>query len=90
MSTAVTYLEHAPTTAAETAELHRRMDRARRTRHQARLIANGEVIAAGPWRDDHLAAVVDRRRILDYLQEHGAAGSAEIASRVDKTVSGKG
>ena len=69
-------------TAAQHAELHRRMDRARRTQHQARLVQNGEVIAAGPWRSDHLAAVVDRRRILDHLQETGLSGSAEIHSMV--------
>ena len=82
MSTAVTYSEHAPTTAAQHAELHRRLDRARRTRHQARLVADGQIIAAGPWRSDHLAAVVDRRRILDHVQETGRSGSAEIASMV--------
>ena len=75
-------MEHPVATAADHAELHRRMDRARRTRHQARLIADGQTLAAGPWRSDHLAAVVDRRRILDHLQETGRSGSAEIASMV--------
>ena len=70
-------------TAADHADLHRRMDRARRTQHQARLVQNGEVIAAGPWRSDHLQAVVDRRRIEDYLQENSIDGVAEIASRVN-------
>ena len=42
MSTAVTYSEHAPTT----------------------------------------AAVVDRRRVLDYIEQHRVAGVAEIASMV--------
>ena len=70
-------------TAAEHAEYHARIDRARRTQHQARLVQNGEVIAAGPWRTDHLAAVVDRRRIEDYLQENSVDGVAEIASRVN-------
>ena len=74
--------EHRVETAAEHAEYHARLDRARRTRHQARLVQNGEVIAAGPWRSDHLAAVVDRRRILDYLTENNAAGSAEIATQL--------
>ena len=82
MSTAVTYSEHAPTTAAQHAELHRRLDRARRTRHQARLIADGQILAAGPWRSDHLAAVVDRRRILDHIEQARVAGSAEIHSTV--------
>ncbi len=82
MSTAVTYSGHAPTTAAQHAELHRRMDRARRTRHQARLIADGQTLAAGPWRSDHLAAVVDRNRIRQYQQENNVAGAAEIASMV--------
>ena len=75
-------MEHPVATAADHAELHRRMDRARRTRHQARLVQNGEVIAAGPWRSDHLAAVVDRNRIRQYQQEHNVAGSAEIHSRL--------
>ena len=65
-----------------TADLHARLDRARRTRHQARLVQDGQILAAGPWRSDHLAAVVDRRRILDHIEEHRVAGSAEIASMV--------
>ena len=69
-------------TAADHADLHARLDRARRTRHQARLIADGQTVAAGPWRSDHLAAVVDRRRILDYIEENNVAGAAEIESRI--------
>ena len=75
-------MEHPVATAADHADLHRRMERARRTRHQARLVQDGQILAAGPWRSDHLAAVVDRRRILDYLTENSAAGSAEIHSAV--------
>ncbi len=66
-----------------TAALKARIDRARRTRHQARLVHAGKILAAGPWRDDHLAAVVDRNRIKDYQREHGVEGAAEIHSRVE-------
>ena len=69
-------------TAADHADLHARMQRARRTRHQARLIADGQTVAAGPWRSDHLAAVVDRNRIRQYQQENDLAGAAEIASEI--------
>lgn len=65
-----------------TAALQVRLDRAKRTRHQARLVQDGRVLIAGPWRSDHLAAVVDRRRILDHVQETGVSGSAEIHSAV--------
>lgn len=63
-----------------TAATQARMQRARRTRHQARLVKDGQIIAAGPWRSDHLAAVCDRTRIREYQDDHGVAGQAEIAS----------
>ena len=63
-----------------TAALQARMQRARRTRHQARLVQDGRVIASGPWRSDHLAAVCDRTRIWEYQTDHGVAGQAQIAS----------
>jgi hypothetical protein len=66
----------------EAADHRARLARARRTRHQARLIADGQTLAAGPWRSDHLAAVVDRNRIRQYQREHGIDGAAEIASDV--------
>ena len=81
MSKAVTYYRQ-QTAPAQTDDLHARLDRARRTRHQARLIADGQTLAAGPWRSDHLAAVVDRNRIRQYQQEHNVAGAAEIESRI--------
>ena len=65
------------------AALHARMQRARRTRHQARLVQDGRILAAGPWRSDHLAAVVDRRRITDYMTDHGVAGKAEISTMIE-------
>ena len=71
------------TTQAVPSELQERIDRARHTKYQARLIAGGQVLAAGPWRSDHLAAVVDRRRILDYLEEQAFTGTAEICSQID-------
>ena len=66
-----------------TAATQSRMQRARRTRHQARLIQDGRILAAGPWRSDHLAAVVDRRRITDYMTDHGVAGKAEISTMIE-------
>ena len=66
-----------------TAALRARIDRARRTRHQARLIADGQIVASGPWRSDHLAAVVDQRRISDYMTDHGVAGQAEISTMIE-------
>ena len=65
-----------------TAALRARLERARRTRHQARLIADGQIVASGPWRSDHLAAVCDRTRIKEYQANHGVAGQAEIATDV--------
>ena len=66
----------------DTDTLHARLARARRMRHQARLIQDGRVVAAGPWRSDHLAAVVDRRRIVDYIEEQAVPGTAEITTTI--------
>ena len=59
-----------------------RMQRARQTRHQARLVKDGQILVAGPWRSDHLDAVCDRTRIREYMQDHGVVGQAQIASAV--------
>ena len=63
-------------------DVRARLERARRTRHQARLIADGQIVASGPWRSDHLAAVVDRNRIREYQQHHQVVGQAEISTMV--------
>ena len=70
-----------------TAALRARLERARRTRHQARLIADGKIVASGPWRDDHLRAVCDRTRIREYQESTGTAGQAEISTMVMGVVS---
>lgn len=66
----------------DTDTLHARLARARRMRHQARLIQDGRVVAAGPWRSDHLAAVVDRNRIRQYQREQSLPGAAEITTTI--------
>ncbi len=80
MSQAIAQEESRVATAEEVAAFRAKLARARRMRHQARLIVDGEIQTAGPWRDDHLAAVCDRRRILDYIEEQRIDGRAEIAS----------
>lgn len=69
------------------AALHARLQRARRMRHQARLVQDGRVLIAGPWRSDHLAAVCDRTRIREYQESIGATGQAEVTSMVMGVVS---
>ena len=63
-----------------TAALRARLERARRTRHQARLIADGQIVASGPWRSDHLQAVCDRTRIKEYMTANSINGQAEIST----------
>ena len=63
-----------------TAALRARLERARRTRHQARLIADGKIVASGPWRDDHLRAVCDRARLREYIAANSINGRAEVAT----------